>query len=309
LISELLVAITRTYYSTAFHPEVVPVAEEAAWTSISSGRDDLAAEAFSALVAFAGFQSQFEDGQKWSRLAEAALARAGGEHDILRAWLLTNEAILAYARHDWPNALARFQEGLALKEKVLPPGHPDITAGLNNLSNALARMGRMSEALRVSGRAYDLFVQAYGPASTEAAFSLSNHSEHLLAVGQSAEALDAARRALAGWQAQVGEIHVLAYPLIVIGSALLDLDRPQEAVAPLERALRLREGHIQDARLIAKTRFALARALWSSGTNRPRARALAKQAREGYRGEENEKERGAVEAWLAAQTGTPARRQ
>jgi hypothetical protein len=300
LIAELLVAITRTYSASGFRPEVVPIAEEAAWTSLASKRDDLATKAFISLIALSGFQSQFEDGRKWARLARASLERTGGEHDLLRAWLLTNEGILAYAQHDWANALARFEEGLALKEKMLPPNHPDITMSLNDIANSLARMGRMSEALRISGRAYDQFVQAYGSESLEASLTLSNHSEHLLALGKTAEALDAARDALRGWQAHVGESFVLAYPLIVIGSALLELGRPQEALAPLERALRLREAHVQDARLIAKTRFVLARALWASGTNRVRARTLAVEARDGYRGEGSEEDRAAVDAWLAA---------
>jgi tetratricopeptide (TPR) repeat protein len=171
---------------------------------------------------------------------------------------------------------------------------------LNDVANTLARLGRMSEALQLSGRAYDQFVRAYGAESVEASLALSNHSEHLLAVGQTAEALDAARRALRGWQAHVGESYVLAYPLIVIGSALLELHRAPEALAPLEHALRLREANVQDARLIAKTRFALARALWDSGSNRTRARALAEQARAGYGGQGSEKERAAVEAWLGA---------
>jgi hypothetical protein len=300
LIAELLIAIMRTYSAAGFRSEVGPVAEEAAWTSLASGRDDLATEALSGLVAFAGFQSRFEDGRRWARLARAALERTGGEHDLLRAWVLTNEGILAYAQHDWANALARFEEGLALKEKALPPNHPDITMSLNDVANTLARLGRMSEALQLSGRAYDQFVRAYGAESVEASLALSNHSEHLLAVGQTAEALDAARRALRGWQAHVGESYVLAYPLIVIGSALLELHRAPEALAPLEHALRLREANVQDARLIAKTRFALARALWDSGSNRTRARALAEQARAGYGGQGSEKERAAVEAWLGA---------
>jgi tetratricopeptide (TPR) repeat protein len=300
LIAEILVAISRTYYSVSFRVDAIKVTEEAAWTSLASGRDDLATEAFSALVCFAGFHSQFEDGEKWSRLARAALARTGGQNELLLAWLLTNEGNLAYAQHDWPKALERFEGGLALKEKVLPPNHPDITAGLNNVSNSLARLGRVDEALRMSGRAHDLYVQAYGPASTEAAFSLSNHSEHLLAAGRTTEALDAARTALRGWQAQVGESYVLGYPLIVIGSALLELGRPQEALAPLERALKLREPNVRDARLIAKTRFVLARALWDSGTNRARARALAEQARDGFVGPGTAKERAGVEAWLTS---------
>jgi tetratricopeptide (TPR) repeat protein len=76
--------------------------------------------------------------------------------------------------------------------------------------------------------------------------------------------------ALGSEHRQVAEI------LLDLGLAYLDLHRADQAVAPLERALRLRSEDTP-ARA-APIRFALARALWDAGRDRPRAIALARQA-------------------------------
>jgi hypothetical protein len=76
------------------------------------------------------------------------------------------------------------------------------------------------------------------------------------------------------------------------------MGQPDEATAPLERALSLRgdEGGAERARI----RFCLARALWESKADKQRAVALGKQAMATYAeaGENTEKERIAVAAWL-----------
>lgn len=57
-----------------------------------------------------------------------------------------------------------------------------------------------------------------------------------------------------------------------------------EAVALLQRALAIRETKATPARALAETRFVLAKALWSSKSERARAIELAKQAVTGLRG-------------------------
>jgi hypothetical protein len=74
----------------------------------------------------------------------------------------------------------------------------------------------------------------------------------------------------------------LGYPLLVMGGALLGLDRAGDAIPPLERALATPESPSGLSKLDrARARFALAQALWSARRDRPRARALAEEAGEG----------------------------
>ena len=109
------------------------------------------------------------------------------------------------------------------------------------------------------------------------------------------------RRALTVWETQVGSSHpYLGYPLTAIGRAALALARPKDAVAPLERALRLRETGEADAVLLAETRFALARALWDAGADRARALALAMRARDVYAPAGDAKDTATVDAWPRA---------
>ena len=143
-------------------------------------------------------------------------------------------------------------------------------------------------------------VRAYGPASGEAAYTLSNRGEYLVALGRPGEALEPIRRGLAAWEAQSGpRSPLLGYPLTALGRALLALARPSDALPPLERALRLREAGEQDPFLVAETRFALARALWDAERDRTRALILAKKARAAYERAPDEKDAAEIGTWLA----------
>ncbi len=89
----------------------------------------------------------------------------------------------------------------------------------------------------------------------------------------------------------------LVSSLAGIGMSQVALRRPQEALAPLERALTL-SGHnrIRPAER-ADIRFHLAQALWETQGDRERALGLAQQAREEYaqaQNAEGDGERGAL---------------
>lgn len=76
---------------------------------------------------------------------------------------------------------------------------------------------------------------------------------------------------------------------------------PKDALAALERAMKLLEGHDKDLSPaeLADTRFALARALWDSGGDRAQARQHAKWPREIWaKGGPIKAELAAVDAWL-----------
>jgi tetratricopeptide (TPR) repeat protein len=138
-------------------------------------------------------------------------------------------------------------------------------------------------ALATDDRAQEIFTRAYGAGSPSIALILSNRGEYLVALGRHDEAIAAFRRALGRWEPQLGAEHpFLAHPLTGLGLAHLAAGRPADALPPLERALRLREAREPDANMVAETRFALAKALWSAGTDRARARRLAEQARDTY---------------------------
>jgi eukaryotic-like serine/threonine-protein kinase len=300
LVTEALLALVHCFGMGTFNADVEGHTEEAVWTALAIGRDDLAAEASVLLAGFASRIAAFDDAKAWMRLASAILDSAGSGRELLRSWLLEGQADLEYRQHHAEAALALSQRAADIKEKILPPDHPDLALAFNNEANSLAELGRDEEALRLSRRAYDIYVRAYGQSSADAATTLSNSGEYLVALGRPGEALEPLRRALADWEAQIGPDHqFLGYPLTATGRALVALSRPNEAIAPLERALGLREAKEADPLLVAETRFALARALWDANADRPRAGTLSEKARVAYANAKDAADVATVDAWIA----------
>jgi hypothetical protein len=126
--------------------------------------------------------------------------------------------------------------------------------------------------------------------------------EALNRAGQYAEALAMCRRASDIWTKEAASNVIISYARTGIGLALLGLGRPAEAIAPLEDAVATRtEARVGDA-VLSESRFALARALWFRAPDRPRALALARQARTEAGADSHAV--AAIDAWLSE----PARR-
>ena len=102
------------------------------------------------------------------------------------------------------------------------------------------------------------------------------------------------------WERQFGPDAVnLGYALTGIGISYLEQDKPDNALAPLRRALKIREDTDEVAPADrAETAFALARALWSSSRDRDTARRLAEQARDAYTHTAVSNALAEVERWL-----------
>ena len=177
LIAELLVALGRTFM-TGTHPSELPIVEEEAiWTALAVGRDDLAAEASIGRLGASFFLARFDEAPALAALATTLLERAGDGHDLLRAWLIVNEGLIEYKQHHSQRAFELVERAVALKEQILPPDHPDLATSLNDEAEVLAQLDRAADALRRTARAYDIGVRALGPASEEAAFTLNNSGE------------------------------------------------------------------------------------------------------------------------------------
>ncbi len=286
-----------------FHAEFTPVFEECITTAIAVGRDDLAvANALRFAGMLHGFLDRPAEAAFWMNLAKALADQLGDSRDLMLSWIAQTEAVWKLSEDDPRGALTAARLAVARKEKALPTDHPDTATSLCTEAEALFALGRTRDALEVNARALDIFMRAYGPSATEVAMVLNNRGEYLNAVRRPAEALEVFRKSLASWEVQVGPDYVLtAYPLTGIGNAELLLGRPKEALAPLLRALRVRESGADDEPgALADTRFALARALWTAGADRARARRLAALARDTYAATKHAKQTDEVDAWLAA---------
>ena len=302
LLAELLERLWAHSDHAAREDEAARDLEEAAWMALGERRDDVAAEAGALLSGVVGFAlARHEEGERWAAFAGAVLQRLGPGHDLIRAWLLQNRAAMRTQAHRLDEALTMALQARTLKERLLPPGSPDIAIALNNEAEILAQQGDAAGALARNLLARDSFLGAYGPGSPWLAHNSSNRGEYLVSLERFPEAIEAFGAALSSWEAQLGPEHrYLGYPLTGIGVARWKQGHLAQALPPLERALRIREAHEPDAATVAETRFALARALWDEGQERPRADLLAEAARDAYAREPSQADHAReVTRWLA----------
>jgi tetratricopeptide (TPR) repeat protein len=302
LLANLLERLWSFEAADAFPNEAIKDLEEAVWLALASRLDDVAARAAATLSGLTGYTlARREDGERWAAFATAILDRLGPGHDLIRSWVLETQHGMALLAGDFDGALRYAREGLALKERVLPPGSADVANSLNCVAEALYRRGDLPEALAMNARATAGFAAAYGEASPWMGKVLSNRGEYLVAAGRLSEGIASFTKSLALWEPQLGPDHpFLAFPLTGLGVAYWKAGRPEEARPVLERALRIREAKEHDAGTIAETRLALGRALWDGGGDQARARRLVEQARAVYDSQRSSA-RPALEAraWLA----------
>jgi tetratricopeptide (TPR) repeat protein len=277
--------------------------EEGIWTAEEARHDEVKAEIAVDLISVMSMRVRPEDTERWWHMSEATLRRIGG-HERLQVWMNTNLGG-ALEESGQPNeALARHQLALAIGERALRPDDPDLMRIHGNISNALIGLNRPGEALVHSDRAIEIGRKAVGADHPQLALQFSNRGEILNQLGRWEEARASCLQAIALWEKQLGKEHpFLGYALYAIGLAYLGEGKPALAVAPLERALRIRVSKEPSPAHIAETEFALARALWESGQQRDRARTLALSAQGRYSTVATlRKQEAEVVAWLAKHT-------
>jgi eukaryotic-like serine/threonine-protein kinase len=239
------------------------------------------------------------------KLAEALQRRLGPGHDRTAAWLYQDRADIRIRQGDYQSAFSDLELALSLKQKVLPPDHPDIAISLLSIAAVQNELGDHAAALVAADKAVEIYRNAYGKESPLVAHPLGDRGESYELLGRYPEAERDLRKTVDLSAQWVGPDHPwTAYPLTALGKTLILEHQRREAVLILERALRIREKSEPNAELVAETRFALARARWEIGQDRAGALALAEAARETYRKMPAEAKHAAeVDAWLA---GKPA---
>ncbi len=265
----------------------------------ASRHDEVRAEDATALVWVVGYQQgRYADAQRWAKYAEAILRRLGG-HELQQAWLLNNLGCVYDLQGDREGSLRAQQQGLALKERALGRDHPDVGISEGNLAVALEALGRNQEALEHVDRSIEILENGLGAGHPDLATQLNNRGEILNTLGRSRDARASFEKARIIWERELGlDNRNLAYALTGIGVSYLVEGDPLSALVPLERAFKIREKQETDPSRRAETRFALARALWESGRDRGRARALAEDARESYAKAAVKTKLAEVDTWL-----------
>ncbi|QRK08439.1 tetratricopeptide repeat protein [Archangium violaceum] len=182
-----------------------------------------------------------------------------------------------------PRAEAAYREALALQEARLGPRHPDVALSRNNLGSVAMDAGRLRDARAHFEAARALWEATLGPGHPKVASALYNLGHVELRLGRVRPALVHLRRALEVREQSLGVEHPrVAQTLALLGEALVEGGQLREAREPLERAVALSKRVELAPPELARAHFALARVLWQSHEERPRALALAREAQEAY---------------------------
>ncbi len=189
--------------------------------------------------------------------------------------VLNNLGGLLFRQGEWPEARAALERSLAIREKASGPDSLDVAQTLYSLGALLREvdLAASSTALR---RARTISEKVLGPDHADVAYSWAPSAGRWCAGASSTRgARILLERALMLREKALGPSNAaVAEPLLGLGELHLARGKPQEAAPPLERALAVREeegsGDIE---------LTLADALWQIGSDRPRAVALAEQAR------------------------------
>jgi len=252
------------------------------------------------------------------RYAEAAVqheralaiqaATFGPEHPRI-ATTRTNLGVVLLMQGRLPEAEAQFRRAIAIREHAQGPDHPDLSDPVINLGNVFFAEGRHAEAEAQYRRALAIDRQALGPEHPNVATTRSNIGAALWRQGRLGDAQAELEQALADMQRLLGPSHSdCAAPLHTLGEVALERGQPREALARLEQAERIAAATWPAADL-ALIRFAIARARWELGEDRPAARALAEACALALAtgGSRFEADAERANAWLAAHPAAATR--
>jgi tRNA A-37 threonylcarbamoyl transferase component Bud32/tetratricopeptide (TPR) repeat protein len=277
---------------------------EAFTAALASEHKEAAATAALELAAYIGDrQARPAEGRQWLDIARALSRRF--DNPLLEAWLLVTDGSLLGAEGHGDQAVEVFLKAVAVKERLLGRDHPDVLLTLTNVGNALTIAGRSGEAAKALSEAHARVVRVLGAEHPRLALIANNEGEALNALRRHDEARRAFELALRIWRKAGADKTFISYALTGLGVAYLGMGRSADALPPLEEALRIRGDAHMAHDVLGETKFALARALWADPGRRPRALALAQEARADYVALGTQpKSVGAIDAWLKAPSAT-----
>jgi tetratricopeptide (TPR) repeat protein len=257
--------------------------EDALWTAEHARHDEIAASAASHLVYLAGYMgARFELGEIWSRHTETLLRRMGG-HDQIWGWYFNNRAAMRELQGRLGDAIDDARLAVAAKERALGPDAPDLALSMSNLANHLVCCCELESGLAASQRALDILTAGLGSDHPRTAIILANHGQILCRLERFEEARTAVLTALRIFERETDPNGMwVTYPLRTLGLCHLGERRFDEAERALERAVAIRDAVEKRPLRLAEVHFPLARALDEGRGDRPRALALAHQARREY---------------------------
>jgi tetratricopeptide (TPR) repeat protein len=173
-------------------------------------------------------------------------------------------------------ARANYDRALAIYRAAYGPDHPQVAVALRQ--RAQLEMGTR-QAVTDLEAALAITTATLGPEHPEIGVEHGNLGAAYAGLHDWSEAEQHYRRAVELHDKTLGPEHAMtAMALTGLGQALVEQKHGKAAIAVLERALAIDDANHVPPPTRALPRWFLVRALWETGTDRSRARALARQA-------------------------------
>ncbi len=202
---------------------------------------------------------------------------------------------------DSDRARTLLESALAGLESVRGEEHPDLAEALSGLGELWRQDGNEKRARRYIDRLVAIERTHHGDEHPALASAQALLGEVLLLAERPAAAKASFARARAILEAENrAPTPMLARVLTGLAVCELATEQAGNAIPLLERALTIHTERPGDPLYLARARFALARALWSTRADRTRALTLGQQADEALArlGARADTDRAAVKKWL-----------
>ncbi|HVE88012.1 MAG TPA: tetratricopeptide repeat protein, partial [Myxococcales bacterium] len=310
-----------------------------------AGRDDitLIRASVKLIYVLGGLATRYDDAHFWEGMVRADLERIGGNRD-LECQMLSNMGSVQILEGHGEEAQRAFEHALQLAEQddqmrgkilsnlsIVYLDQKRFDEALKTASQSLELTARTRGADHVSaayahevlGRAYwgkkdykmahaeieralNMYKRSLGPGHRQVSDGMDALAELLRQEGRYSEAVETSRRALELKEKALGPEHSdLSYSLLGLGFGYLGVGQAAKAVPLFERSLRL---SVEDPLKQAEGSFGLARALWTTGQDRPRARTLALEALGYYKKRSEDEEVAHISEWLASTSGSGSKK-
>jgi serine/threonine protein kinase/tetratricopeptide (TPR) repeat protein len=301
--AEIALEIGRAHYWQGLYEQALAALERALelGTKLHGADDPRLAPALRLLAEARAARGEHDQAREiLERLLAICERKLGAEHpDTLQARARLGGVLVELGQGDRARAL--LESALAALESVRGEDHPDLAEALSGLGALWREDGGEKRARRYLDRLVAIERKHHGSEHLAVATAQGLLGEVLLLAERPAAAKASFARARAILEAE-SRAPTPMLARVLTGLALCELATEQagNAIPLLERALTIHTERPGDPLYLARTRFALARALWSTRADRTRALTLGQQADEALTrlGPRAEADLAAVKKWL-----------
>jgi tetratricopeptide (TPR) repeat protein len=204
------------------------------------------------------FMNRLNEAKTQIEIALAVFRKPGSEDITGQIWCLNDLGNLAGEAGDNLDRLTYLEQALAIRRRTLPPDHPDLANGLNNVADALMLVGRVDQARSMAEEAVSISERVNGPEHGVTGLLLTTLSEIQRRQGQLDDAYRGVTRALPLCERLYGPSGTkTAETLMTLAQTERDLGRLADSEVTFRKLLNVLEDTSREggpARLVAALR-------------------------------------------------------